>query len=361
MPPALTNRLRRQSDGAQGGLMDFLFGADMPLAVRFIIAFIIVLALIVGTAFLVRRFGGERLGASLARGRQPRLAVIDATAVDGRRRLILIRRDNVEHLLMIGGPSDVVVEANIVRATASGRDAPGQRPQADQPARAAAMTDVNMWPLQPENIAPPRPTRQPAAPAADEPVAWPAEPEPPAPQRRVETRAEPHPADQLAGLAAELARAESEAPKSRPQRERAATRTRGQQQSERQQPERQQSERSSERARAPAPPAAADDDLQFAGNGPDQNLAEMAQRLEAALRRPRGGEAPDAPSRAAAPDTIPEPAHVPMTAEPPPRQNAPAATAQSARGGAKAPPQRSVYDSLEQEMASLLGRPNSKN
>jgi hypothetical protein len=27
---------------------------------------------------------------------------------------------------------------------------------------------------------------------------------------------------------------------------------------------------------------------------------------------------------------------------------------------AAAPPQRSLYDSLEQEMASLLGRPNTK-
>src|ERR1700756_3056135 len=46
----------------------------------------------------------------------PRLAVIDAAAVDGRRRLVLVRRDNVEHLLMIGGPTDIVVEPNIVRA-----------------------------------------------------------------------------------------------------------------------------------------------------------------------------------------------------------------------------------------------------
>ncbi len=110
--------------------MDFLFGADMPLAVRFFFAFVVVLALIGGTAWLVRRFGGERLGASSARGRQPRLAVIDAAAVDGRRRLVLIRRDNVEHLLMIGGPTDVVVEANIVRAGAAARDAAGPRSDA---------------------------------------------------------------------------------------------------------------------------------------------------------------------------------------------------------------------------------------
>ena len=104
-------------------MFETLFGAEMPLALRFFIAFVVVLALIGATAFVVRRFGGDRLGAAASRGRQPRLAVVDAASVDGRRRLILIRRDNVEHLLMIGGPTDVVVEPNIVRAAATSRDA----------------------------------------------------------------------------------------------------------------------------------------------------------------------------------------------------------------------------------------------
>jgi len=56
----------------------------------------------------------------------PRLAVIDAAAVDGRRRLVLVRRDNIEHLLMIGGPTDIVVESNIVRAMTA-RDPMPQR------------------------------------------------------------------------------------------------------------------------------------------------------------------------------------------------------------------------------------------
>src|ERR1043165_2490130 len=81
----------------------------------FIVAFIVVLALIGLAAWLVRPFARARLGANPQRGRMPRLAVIDAAAVDGRRRLVLVRRDNVEHLLMIGGPSDFVVEQNIVR------------------------------------------------------------------------------------------------------------------------------------------------------------------------------------------------------------------------------------------------------
>ena len=86
-------------------------------ALTFFFAFVAVLALIGAAAWLVRRFANNRMGANTNRGRMPRLAVIDATAVDGRRRLVLVRRDNIEHLIMIGGPSDIVVEPNIIRAT----------------------------------------------------------------------------------------------------------------------------------------------------------------------------------------------------------------------------------------------------
>src|ERR1700692_3820481 len=145
-------------------MFDTLFGAEMPLAVRFFLAFLIVLGLIGATAWAVRRFGAGRLGAG-ARGRQPRLAVIDYASVDGRRRLILVRRDNVEHLLMIGGPTDVVVEPNIVRAVAAPRDVPGARPTAGMGAlpRALPLPENGAngsWPLQPEaargSPAPPR-------------------------------------------------------------------------------------------------------------------------------------------------------------------------------------------------------------
>jgi flagellar protein FliO/FliZ len=42
-----------------------------------------------------------------------RLQVLEQASVDSRRRLILIRRDNVEHLIMTGGPVDLVVETGI--------------------------------------------------------------------------------------------------------------------------------------------------------------------------------------------------------------------------------------------------------
>lgn len=47
------------------------------------------------------------------RNRQPRLQVLDAAAIDARRRIVLIRRDDVEHLVMIGGPTDLVIETGI--------------------------------------------------------------------------------------------------------------------------------------------------------------------------------------------------------------------------------------------------------
>ena len=78
-------------------------------------------------AWLVRRFGPTALGGAAARGRQPRLAVIEAGAVDGRRKLVIVRRDNVEHLIMIGGPTDILIEANIVRGQAANRDVAAAR------------------------------------------------------------------------------------------------------------------------------------------------------------------------------------------------------------------------------------------
>lgn len=42
-----------------------------------------------------------------------RLDIVEQANLDGRRRLVLIRRDNIEHLIMTGGPVDVLVETGI--------------------------------------------------------------------------------------------------------------------------------------------------------------------------------------------------------------------------------------------------------
>ena len=44
---------------------------------------------------------------------EPRLGISEQASVDSRRRLVLVRRDDVEHLIMTGGPVDVVIETGI--------------------------------------------------------------------------------------------------------------------------------------------------------------------------------------------------------------------------------------------------------
>ena len=79
---------------------------------RFVLALVFVLALIGLAAWLARRFGLAG-AAALPRGRRRRLAVVESLAVDGKRRLVLVRRDGVEHLILLGTGPDMVVEAGI--------------------------------------------------------------------------------------------------------------------------------------------------------------------------------------------------------------------------------------------------------
>jgi flagellar protein FliO/FliZ len=349
-------------------MFDTLFGAEMPLAVKFFLAFLVVLGLILGLAWAVRRFGTGRLGGGGARGRQPRLAVIDYASVDGRRRLILVRRDNVEHLLMIGGPTDVVVEPNIVRAVATPRDL-ATRPAAGIEALPRAIplpeNGNGSWPLQPEPAGGARSSPR-LEPLPDElPRPFQAVAEPPArPQR-----------DTLAALADELtarpatparnrpagARPLPDEPPAEPKSEsRPEPRQEARQEPRiesrpepRVEPPRKPVAPSAPPIAAAAPPALphAPAPAAEAASTPDQSLADMAQRLEAALRKPVTEGRPHAAT------ARPAPAAEPTQGEPTPRMPRPA-EGKTARAEAK-PNQgkTTLYDSLEQEMASLLGRP----
>lgn len=42
-----------------------------------------------------------------------RIGITEQVMVDGKRQIVLIRRDDVEHLILTGGPQDIVLEANI--------------------------------------------------------------------------------------------------------------------------------------------------------------------------------------------------------------------------------------------------------
>lgn len=54
--------------------------------------------------------GGSRIGKMRP---NQRIGVIESAVVDGNRRLVLVRRDDTEHLLMLGSHGDLVIESNI--------------------------------------------------------------------------------------------------------------------------------------------------------------------------------------------------------------------------------------------------------
>ena len=86
---------------------------------RFVASLLFVLALSGLIAWAVRRgglAGGLMRGLSLGRAGTDarRLDVIEARAIDARRRLVLVRRDGVEHLLLLTPSGDTVVETSIV-------------------------------------------------------------------------------------------------------------------------------------------------------------------------------------------------------------------------------------------------------
>jgi flagellar protein FliO/FliZ len=75
---------------------------------HFALALAFVVALIVLSAFLARRFGFG--GGIAARRGTRRLAIVEVLPLDGKRRLVLLQRDGVEHLVLLGLQSDLLIE-----------------------------------------------------------------------------------------------------------------------------------------------------------------------------------------------------------------------------------------------------------
>ena len=140
-----------------------LFGGDNAV-LTVLIALIVVVALIIFGVWALKLVFNATGRAS--RGRAKRLAVVDASPVDQKRQLVLIRRDNVEHLLLIGGSQDIVVESNIFSGPAMGRPRPMQPAQQTQPAQ---QNQPSQQP-QPGQQAPLPQQQQPAAPPPSAPT-----------------------------------------------------------------------------------------------------------------------------------------------------------------------------------------------
>lgn len=109
---------------------------DLSEYARFVAVLAFVIALIAGFAWLLRR-SGLLPNAVMKRkaGEAARLTVKEVLPLDAKRRLVLVQRDDVEHLLLLGAESETVVERGI-----TGRDTDHSASGTDTDSRAGEDT-----------------------------------------------------------------------------------------------------------------------------------------------------------------------------------------------------------------------------
>ncbi|MCQ0989718.1 flagellar biosynthetic protein FliO [Jiella marina] len=136
-----------------------LFGSSLaPIVwVAFVAAIVCILA--IGFLFVAKRFWGGAIG-SHAKHKGPRLAVVDMARIDEKRKLVLVKRDDVEHLVLVGGQTELLVEAGIRRGA---MEAPSSaEPTLDEAPRPPAAVPPAVAP-RPEPTPEPEPAKAPAA------------------------------------------------------------------------------------------------------------------------------------------------------------------------------------------------------
>jgi hypothetical protein len=87
-----------------------LFGGSENTLVGAAFALGIVLLLIVASVWLLKFVFRAAPNAGWNRSR---LMIVDRINLDPKRQLVIVRRDNVEHVLLTGGPQDMIVETGI--------------------------------------------------------------------------------------------------------------------------------------------------------------------------------------------------------------------------------------------------------
>lgn len=108
-----------------------LIGESGTTLLTSVLALVAVLALaVLGLWLLKITMKGT---STLGRGRNRRLSVVEQLQIDARRQVLIIRRDDVEHVIMTGGGQDVVVETGIPVTRANHAPAPVGRSKLPEP------------------------------------------------------------------------------------------------------------------------------------------------------------------------------------------------------------------------------------
>lgn len=78
-----------------------------------------------------------------------RLSIVDTARIDNKRQVMIIRRDDVEYVIMTGGPTDLVIESGIAQPVAPAPKQAGRRPVPPKAAPPAEPEDIAV-PITPE-------------------------------------------------------------------------------------------------------------------------------------------------------------------------------------------------------------------
>jgi len=107
---------------------------------RFVASFLFVIGLIVLCAWMAKRWNLFSQSAFGAPNR--RLGLVETLHVDGKRKLVIVKRDDVEHALLLGPTGDLVIERGFAEPQAANNDANHASSSGDQDSSPSFIEDA---------------------------------------------------------------------------------------------------------------------------------------------------------------------------------------------------------------------------
>lgn len=92
--------------------MDVALSPELPQALRLVIALCIVFLIMGGLAFALKKLG-LATSSTIKSGDKKRLKIVESTPLDARRRLVILKCDDREHLVILGANSEIIVDKDI--------------------------------------------------------------------------------------------------------------------------------------------------------------------------------------------------------------------------------------------------------
>jgi len=90
-------------------------------------ALVFVLGLIWGLTLAAKHFGLGNRG-PVKRGAAKRLSIIETMALDAKRRIVIVRMDDTEHLLLLGQTGEQIIGAGETAGQGAGQSQPQSQP-----------------------------------------------------------------------------------------------------------------------------------------------------------------------------------------------------------------------------------------